>query len=649
MTLKVTELDGFMQGGVMLPDPASMKFGTSGIYRAQGGASIPSNPNADHGFEWFQEIDNATRVGSTTLWTSFTPNPQHDKYAGGRVPGVDENGATDYSPTMRNITVTLFQDATIYVRVEGLILRYFHKGSTHSDVNNCVGYAIRVDGEVDMGSLMGGFAGRTDYGYYRYFDDTRGYAIAGSAGVSDHSMRIPARRMNSNQRAVCVHVSTWEQGYDIGAPRIGHGTSAEAEPMAFCCSSTHELTLTAGTHTIGVDIFCSANGTACATFNGGSYSTLQSLTGGSLTVSTVNQWGDVGSGVITLTGTCYDRNCPYPYPPPPGTLFDHVESDCYNPAVIADMVANSNGQITSRGGTSMSTQQSAMNRVCEVFHGTGSIAQNVPGRGYNSPGNNSVFLYQPSVPLWTRVSARSYNSHISGPFKCTNPTPDPNVYYYGPYRQGVNATVTYPLPTGYYYPVIGGDGCNGGGGVDPGYVGGGNPPLGDNGGGGCFKAGTLITMADGNLKPIQEIRVGDVVLGARIKDVPCGNDESKRRQWDAQALYMRPEPSIVTGVMSPARFYRRISINGAVQATPEHLFLVERRGVHRFIPAHKIRIGDVLRGASGESIPVISIESVRDEDQYFNFSCDGSHTYIAAGFVVHNVGNNVIGEELTKV
>jgi hypothetical protein len=217
MTLKTTELIGLMSGGTMVPDPGKLLFGTSGVYIARGGINIPGNPNGDHGFGWFQEASNdVDKVSQDVLWTTFTPSTTNDKYAGGRVPGVDLNNETDYTSNGRNITFTLFEDATVYVRVEGLTIRYYHSGSNHGYLNGCGGYALRVDGLVNMGTLMGGFAGRTDYGYYRFFDDSRGYAID-----NDNKMRIPARRMNSNETAVCFHVSTWQQGREIGSPRIG--------------------------------------------------------------------------------------------------------------------------------------------------------------------------------------------------------------------------------------------------------------------------------------------------------------------------------------------------------------------------------------------------------------------------------------------
>jgi hypothetical protein len=51
--------------------------------------------------------------------------------------------------------------------------------------------------------------------------------------------------------------------------------------------------------------------------------------------------------------------------------------------------------------------------------------------------------------------------------------------------------------------------------------------------------------------------------------------------------------------------------------------------------------------AIGEQIKVESVESVLDEDNYFNFSCDGSHTYVANGIVVHNTPNNGTGHITT--
>lgn len=648
------DLDGFMAGGVMIPDPASMLLGQSGVYWAKGGTVIPGNPNGDHGFNWFQEANDTLKVANDTIWTTFTPSTTYDKYAGGRVPGIDAEGLVDYSQNGRNITFTLFQDATIYARVEGLIIRYFHSGSWHTFVNNACGYALRVDGMVDMGSLMGGFAGQTDYGYYRFFDDSRGYAID-----NDAKMRIPARRMNSNGTAVCVHVSTWQNGWNVGAPRIGDGQGDwnVYSPMAFCCSSTHSIALTAGTHTIGVDIFTSSNGNACATYEGPAYSSVQSLTGGSLTISTVNSWGTVGAGVIDLTGTCFDQNATFPYPVN-GNVFSHGEGDAYNSAgVIADAAADGVTGLTSSG---FASDQVTMNRVCDRIHGTGSEARDIGARGYNSPGNNTIIKYNSGH--WVRIGAGSYNSHLSSSFKCTDPAPA-SIWYYGMWRQGVNARITYTAPTGYFYPVIGVGFCEGGGGTgdgvpdgdgNGGFLGGGSTPIGTppgGGGGGCFRAGTLITMANGSLKPIELIGVGDEVLGARLPFVPNDEDRAGLYSWTAtDALFVSPQSSTVTWVMPPARFYRHFSVNGGLMlVTPEHPILIFRNGTYRFLPALKLRVGDLVMSPAGERTRVDSIESVMCDEPYFNFSCDGSHTYVAGGVVVHNMPNNAVGNDINKV
>jgi hypothetical protein len=627
MTLKNTDLIGFMSGGTMVPDPGKLLFGTSGVYIARGGINIPTNPNGDHGFGWFQEAGgDVDKVSQDVLWTTFTPSTTKDKYAGGRVPGVDLNNETDYSATGRNITFTLFEDATVYVRVEGLTIRYYHSGSNQGYLNGCGGYALRVDGLVDMGTLMGGFSGRTDYGYYRFFDDSRGYAID-----NDDKMRIPARRMNSNETAVCFHVSTWQQGREIGSPRIGDDIGPTYAPMAFCCSSTHSLNLTAGTHTLGVDLFCSANGEPCATWNGQAYSTIQSLQGGSLTVSTVNQWDDVGSGIIDLTGTCFDIDAEFPYPVVGGT-FTHTQQEAIN-AINTEFAVGSSGQ---------ASDQVTVNRICHILHGAGSEGTEIGKRGYSSPGNNQIVKYVNGA--WTRIGASSYNSHLSGTFKCTNPVTTTR-WYHGVWRQNVNARITYPLPTGYYYPVIDDQYfCEGGGGGDAGFLGGGNPPIGQDGGGGCFKAGTLITMANGSKKPIELIEVGDEILGASIEDSQYHQNEL---MWTTDKLVFKPKTSIVTSIQKPLRFYRHFSINnGLMLVTPEHPILVLRDGLNGFKPASNLVIGDIIFTTFGEQVKIASIEEVLDEDNYFNFGCDGSHTYLANDIVVHNT-NNLTGHITT--
>jgi hypothetical protein len=160
----------------------------------------------------------------------------------------------------------------------------------------------------------------------------------------------------------------------------------------------------------------------------------------------------------------------------------------------------------------------------------------------------------------------------------------------------------------------------------------------------CFAGHTLIHMADGSLKLIADVAVGEYVIGR--------DGEINR----------------VIGVEEPFLGARQLySINrGEPFVTCEHPFLSETgwssidpaalKAEGGDLPVHKLVVGEVLLAAATVRIPAliastltkaeIRIENRRvvsldghDADAgntVYNLRLDGNHTYIANGFIVHN-------------
>ena len=68
-------------------------------------------------------------------------------------------------------------------------------------------------------------------------------------------------------------------------------------------------------------------------------------------------------------------------------------------------------------------------------------------------------------------------------------------------------------------------------------------------GGGCFLAGTQITLADGSTKPIERIEAGDVILA-----------------WDEKTGKL--EPDKVRQVHDPVQWDYYLVVNGRIRLTP---------------------------------------------------------------------------------
>lgn len=143
-----------------------------------------------------------------------------------------------------------------------------------------------------------------------------------------------------------------------------------------------------------------------------------------------------------------------------------------------------------------------------------------------------------------------------------------------------------------------------------------------SGGGGCFIAGTKITLFDGTLKNIEDIEVGDELL-----------DGSGKKVTVKKLLRIQHNGDIV-------------SINGGGYFfTPNHPFLttdgwksLDPETSNKESPGLNVtllKIGDVLVKKNGtEKIRTLNFMPTRE--QVYNFELDGSHEYIADGYVVHN-------------
>ena len=148
----------------------------------------------------------------------------------------------------------------------------------------------------------------------------------------------------------------------------------------------------------------------------------------------------------------------------------------------------------------------------------------------------------------------------------------------------------------------------------------------------CFIAGTKITMANGSNKNIEDVEIGDQLIG-------------KNKSINAVVAFIRPQ----------LRERTLISVNGSVpfmtndhpvyckdgfwksydpEATKEKYDLLQHWNIG------KLSVGDTIETDDGLGIAINTIlEHVEDPDtQVYNFVLDGDHTYIANHMIVHNKG-----------
>jgi|GEM_PF-619603 len=131
--------------------------------------------------------------------------------------------------------------------------------------------------------------------------------------------------------------------------------------------------------------------------------------------------------------------------------------------------------------------------------------------------------------------------------------------------------------------------------------------------GGCFLAGTLISLADGSKKPIEKIAVGDEVQtfsNPVIHELVSGK---------VSEVYVHTVP-----------FY--LIINDQLRVTPQHLVF----SAGSFVEAGSLKVGDYLLNEHNQRVRVDKLEKVDEMVKVYNFRTDPQHTYFANGFYVHN-------------
>jgi hypothetical protein len=138
----------------------------------------------------------------------------------------------------------------------------------------------------------------------------------------------------------------------------------------------------------------------------------------------------------------------------------------------------------------------------------------------------------------------------------------------------------------------------------------------------CFTAGTKITLADGSTKNIEDIKIGDTVIGfdpATGKTINSKVTDTANRMVDS--------------------YYIVKTENSSVNATAGHRFYVgngEYKALSDLNPGDMLYIYD---GGKNQTIKdtIISKTLVEKETTVYNFSTDNFHNYVANNYFVHNI------------
>lgn len=128
----------------------------------------------------------------------------------------------------------------------------------------------------------------------------------------------------------------------------------------------------------------------------------------------------------------------------------------------------------------------------------------------------------------------------------------------------------------------------------------------------CFLAKTPILMADGSTKPIENVKVGDLILAF--------DEETKTLKEDKVSKFFEHDAD------------EYLVINENLKATANHPVYSEGK----WTEIGKLKVGDKLLNAQGKPEEIKSIKLVKEPVKVYNLEVNPYNTYIASGIVVHN-------------
>ena len=166
----------------------------------------------------------------------------------------------------------------------------------------------------------------------------------------------------------------------------------------------------------------------------------------------------------------------------------------------------------------------------------------------------------------------------------------------------------------------------------------------------CFLPGTLIHMADGTTKLIENLNVGEEVLSIDLPNLP--DEDLGREIWtkftmramDATELETLMSTNSSTATVESLFYDFRpgyMSINDdEIKVTIDHEFWVFQDGLWRWKRAQELHVDSQLYTSLGETKKIDSIEFISGDVEVIQFDVEPLDVYFAGGVLVHNKGTD---------
>lgn len=149
----------------------------------------------------------------------------------------------------------------------------------------------------------------------------------------------------------------------------------------------------------------------------------------------------------------------------------------------------------------------------------------------------------------------------------------------------------------------------------------------------CLVKGTMVEMADGTFKAVEDIRSKDMLKGVAIQGAPT---DDTIKNWSTDSLeYDYCNVKVIHAI--PVKVNSIYSFNnGIIESSESHAHFIKRGNTWKFMNAKDLIVGDYLIKKDGTTIEITSIDIIEGENFVYDIDVETQDTYIANGFITHN-------------
>lgn len=150
----------------------------------------------------------------------------------------------------------------------------------------------------------------------------------------------------------------------------------------------------------------------------------------------------------------------------------------------------------------------------------------------------------------------------------------------------------------------------------------------------CLSPDTPITMADGSIKLLGDIKLGESVLSYKLDGLK--DDETNAYTWTSDNIKPNNETIAKVIKLKNGSFKDYYIINDIMKITYEHHVLIRRNDEYKFIPIIDVNEGDYMWSLENGDTEITSKVFVNEPHEFITMDVEETDVYFAHNLLVHN-------------